>query len=51
MVDVSKIRASPDIATLRDAVADAFLVVSSEQTNSQKIADLEARLVVVEAKP
>lgn len=51
MVDLSRILASPDISTLRTAVADAFDELDQERANSEKIADLEDRLKVVEAKP
>lgn len=45
------ILASPDVSALRKAVADAFEELSVETTNSEKIAELDARLVLVEAKP
>jgi hypothetical protein len=51
MVDVTRILASPDIVRLREATAAAFEDLSVELTNSEKIADLEARVSVVEAKP
>jgi len=51
MVDLTRILASPDISTLRTAVADAFDELSQELTNSEKIADIDARLKVMEEKP
>lgn len=51
MVDISRILASRDIAELKAAVAVAFEDLSLEQTNSEKIADLDARLKIVEVKP
>lgn len=51
MVDLQRILASPDISTLRVAVADAFDEISQELTNAEKIVDIDARLKVVEAKP
>ncbi len=51
MVDLTRILASPDIVTLREAVATAFEELSVELTNSEKIAELETRVAAVEAKP
>lgn len=51
MVDTGRILASPDIATLREAVAIAFDEISVEMANSEKIAEIDARLALVEAKP
>ena len=51
MVDLTKIHAAIDIGSLKIAVAEAFEELSVETTNSEKIAALDARLVVVEAKP
>jgi len=51
MVDISRILASPDVHTLREAVASAFEEISLEQTNFERIVDLDARLKIVEEKP
>ena len=51
MVDLTKIYAAIDIGSLKTAVAECFEELSVETTNSEKIADHEARLKVVEAKP
>lgn len=50
-MDLTRILASPDVVSLRAAVATAFEELSEELTNSEKIAELEARVSVVEAKP
>jgi len=50
MVEISRILASPDIGTLREAVATAFEELSLEQTNFERIVDLDARLKAVEDK-
>jgi len=51
MVDLQRILASPDISTLRDAVAAAFDEISLEQSNAEKIEAIDARLKILEAAP
>ena len=51
MVDISRILASRDIAELRAAVAVAFEDLSLEQTNFERIVELDARLKIMEEKP
>ncbi len=48
MVDLSKFRSSPDIATLRDAVAEAFEELTLEAANAEKIATLDLRIKALE---
>jgi len=50
MVDISRILASPDIHTLREAVATAFEEMSLEKTNFERIVELDERLKKVEDK-
>lgn len=51
MVDLARILSSPDISTLRDAVADAFTELSLEEANAVKISDLDVRIKTLEEKP
>lgn len=51
MVDLSRILASPDIASLREAVATAFEEVELEKTNFERIVELDERLKKMEEKP
>ena len=51
MVDLTKIRSSRDGASLRDAVADAFEEYSLELENAEKIAEIDSRVKILEAKP
>lgn len=51
MVDLTRILSSPDIATLRTAVADAFGELSQELTNAEKIAEIDARVKALEVAP
>lgn len=48
MVKLDRILASPDISTLRDAVADAFTELSLEEANSVKISALDVRVKTLE---
>ena len=50
MVDIKRILASRDIAELREAVATAFEDLSLEQTNFERIVEMDKRLKVVEDK-
>lgn len=49
-MDLTRILASPDVVTLREAVAGAFEDLSVELSNSEKIADHEDRLKKIEEK-
>lgn len=51
MVDITRILASPDISSLREAVATAFEELSLEQTNFERIVALDERLKIMEEKP
>jgi len=50
MVNITKIRSSADIASLRDAVADAFEELSMELENAEKIAEIDTRVKKLEDK-
>ena len=50
MVDISRILASRDIVELRAAIADAFEDLSVEQTNFERIVEIDARLKIVEGE-
>lgn len=51
MVDTARILSSPDISTLREAVADAFDELSLELTNAESIAALDVRVKALEVSP
>ena len=48
MVDTARILSSPDISTLRVAVADAFDELSVELENAEAIAALDVRVKSLE---
>ena len=50
-MDLSKILSSPDISSLREAVAEAFEALSLETSNSHKIEAIENRVKTLEEKP
>ncbi len=47
-MNTSKIRAAPDVATLRTAVADAIEGLSEEKTILETLTDIEFRLKLLE---
>lgn len=51
MVKTAKILSSPDISTLRVAVADAFDELSLELTNAEAIEALDTRVKKLEVSP
>ena len=51
MVDLTRILSSPDIATLRVAVADAFDELSLEESNFARIEALDVRVKQLEVSP
>ena len=51
MVDLTRILSSPDIASLREAVAEAFEELSVELENAEAIAALDLRVKALEVAP
>ena len=50
MVDLARVLASRDVASLKVAVANAFEELSIELENAEKIADMEIRVKTLEDK-